>query len=115
MTTWGPVRASAVSRIQMSLPISDEQFADTRETAAAVHEWMNATPEQRAQWAAEAKQRRAEQRAAAAPVALTLDALIGKLGWSREYAEHVVQPYCECWDGMDGWEYCQYARDEGLV
>lgn len=57
----------------------------------------------------------AVQRAAAPQVPLTLDALINKMGWTRGYAEHLVQPYCECWDGMDGWEYCQHARDLGLT
>lgn len=36
-------------------------------------------------------------------------------GFTREYAEHLVQPYCYCEDGMDGWDYCQHARDEGLT
>lgn len=45
---------------------------------------------------------------------LTLDAVLEKLGWSREYAEHFVQPYCTCHDTYDGWIYCEHARDEGV-
>jgi hypothetical protein len=100
-----------------TLAASDEGLDAARETADTVNRWMNATPEERAGWAAKAKQRRAEERAAAIPVPLTLEALLARmerLGWSREYAEHLVQPYCECYDGRDGWEYCEHARDLGM-
>lgn len=50
----------------------------------------------------------------AAPVAeLTLDSLLGRLGFSHAYAQHLVQPYCDC-GGLDGWERCQHARDLAL-
>lgn len=48
-------------------------------------------------------------------VDLTLETLLGKLDWAKEYAEHFVQPYCDCGDGNDGWEYCAHARDLGLA
>lgn len=83
---------------------------------------LNATPEERAAWAreadrreAEAAQLRAEERATTASAPLTLDALLVKMGWSREYAEHLVQPYCTCGDDIDGWSYCEHARDLGLA
>lgn len=95
--------------------VSDEVLADAQETANAYQRWMAATPEQREQWAREAAERRATERASSAPVALTLDALLDKLNFSREYAEHLVQPYCTCWDGPDGWDYCEHAQDLGLV
>lgn len=89
---------------------------------AALDRALNATPEQRAEWARERERReaaeaaeRAEERAAATSVPLTVDALLAKMGWSREYAEHLVQPYCECGDDIDGWSYCQHARDLGLA
>lgn len=89
---------------------------------AALDRALNATPEQRARWAAEAQRRqdeeqrqRAEERAAVVPVPLTLGALLAKMGWSREYAEHLVQPYCECGDDIDGWSYCRHAEDLGLA
>lgn len=58
---------------------------------------------------------RTQQRSqAAAPGELTVDALLGKLVFSREYAEHLMQPYCGCGHGWDGWDFCQHARDLGL-
>lgn len=53
-------------------------------------------------------------RAESPRVELTLDAVLEKLGWSREYAEHFVQPYCDCSDSHDGWIYCSHAYDEGM-
>lgn len=94
--------------------VSDEDLATARETANAVTRWMNATPQERASWAAKAKQRRTEERAASAHVPLTPEALLEKMGWSRAYAEHLVQPYCDCFAGRDGWEYCEHARDLGM-
>lgn len=61
-----------------------------------------------------ARRSRANIRAASARTELTLDAVLEKLGWSREYAEHFVQPYCTCDDTYDGWMYCEHARDEGV-
>jgi hypothetical protein len=75
---------------------------------------MNATDEERAEWQREAAERRATERAAADQVPLTMDRLLDKLGFTDEYAEHLVQPYCYCSDGNDGWDACQHARDEGL-
>lgn len=97
------------------IPVSDEQLVDARETQAAWHRWMTATPEERAQWAEDLQRLRAAERLHAERKPLTLDALLDKLGFSREYAEHLVQPYCYCEDGLDGWEYCTHARDEGLT
>lgn len=89
---------------------------------AALDRALNATPEQRAAWAREGEQReaaaareRAEERAAVVPVPLTVDALLAKMGWSQEYAEHLVQPYCRCGNDIDGWSYCEHARDLGLA
>lgn len=83
---------------------------------------MNATSEERAEWArraavreAEDARRRAEDRAAATPVPLALPALLSKMNWTAEYAEHLVQPYCECGYDIDGWSYCQHAQDFGLA
>lgn len=54
---------------------------------------------------------RADIRAAVARTELTLDAVLEKLGWSREYAEHFVQPYCICGYTRDGWEHCNHSID----
>lgn len=61
-----------------------------------------------------ARRSRADIRAGAARTELTLDAVLEKLGWSREYAKHFVQSYCTCDDTYDGWIYCEHARDEGV-
>ncbi len=84
------------------------------EVAAALQAVWDATPEERAEWAAEAKADRAVEREAAERVPLTLEALGESRGWSREYMEHLIQPYCGCRDGSDGWERCEHARDLGL-
>lgn len=104
-----------VRKVAASVPVTDEVLADAVEHRAAYDWWMTASPDERARWAREASDRRASERAAVPRVELTMAALLDKIGWSREYAEHVVQPYCSCWDGMDGWEYCQHARDEDLA
>jgi hypothetical protein len=106
-----PIEARKLATL---VPMSEEALRDAQETAAAYHRFMNATPEQHRQWLREAAERRAAERAAATPVELTLDALLDKLGWTREYAEHVVQPYCDCGDSSDGWDTCQHARDLGV-
>lgn len=81
-----------------------------------------ATSEERVRWVEEGRLReaerareRAEQRAATTTTPLTVDGLLTKMDWSREYAEHLVQPYCECGNDMDGWSYCQHAKDLGLA
>lgn len=105
----------SVKRLTVSLPVSAGVLADAEEIRAAFNRWTNGTPEDRARWTEEARQRRAAVRAAAERTPLTLDALLENLGFSRGYAEHLVQPYCLCEDGSDGWEYCEHARDEGLA
>jgi formiminotetrahydrofolate cyclodeaminase len=97
------------------IPMSREAIEEARQDAEAFYRYMNATDAEREQWAREAAERRAAERAATQRVPLSLDALLDKLGWSLEYAEHVVQPYCTCGDSSDGWDYCRHARDEGLM
>jgi hypothetical protein len=98
------------------LGVSAEMLAAGQEMRAAMNRWMTATPDQRDEWARQDEARRVEERAAAGtPVALTLDGLLNRLGFSREYAEHLMQPYCECYDSNDGWDYCMHARDLGLT
>jgi hypothetical protein len=104
-----------VERYSAYIPVSAEQLVDAQATRAAWDRWLSATPEERARWADDAEKLRAAERATTERTALTLDALLDKLGFSREYAEHLVQPYCYCGDGMDCWDYCAHARDEGLT
>lgn len=104
------------AKFAQTVPVSDETLAMTAETADAINRWMRATPVERAAWAREAERQRASVRASTPVVALNLDTLIANLGWSREYAEHFVQPYCDCEeDRYGGWEYCQHARDLELT
>jgi hypothetical protein len=93
-------------------------LAEPDALSAAIRRAMSATPQERAQARREYDRRNAEERAAAEYVPLTLESLVLRLedwGWSREYVEHLVQPYCKCEDGRDGWEFCQHARDLGLT
>lgn len=100
------------------LPISDLALAAAQDHTDAMTNWLNASPEERAEWAREDREARERQRRETAPVPLTVDALLTKMddwGWSRTYVEHLVQPYCGCGDSHDGWECCQHARDLGLA
>lgn len=101
-----------VEKISYPVLVSEEVLADAESMRRAYEAWEQATPAEREQQRQDAATRRAAERAAAPPAALTVDALLDKLGWTREYAQHVVQPYCTCSDGYDGWDRCQHARDE---
>jgi hypothetical protein len=108
----------SVAKFGITAPVSAAVQADADALRASIERWQNATPEERAEWARQTDQLTAEKRRAVEQVPLTLDTLLARVdrwGWSREYVEHLVQPYCECEDGMDGWEYCQHARDLGLT
>jgi hypothetical protein len=105
-----------VARATALVPVSAEVLLDGRATAAAIQGWLTATPEDRARMASDAAAARQQEREAAGPAReLTLDGLLDNLGFSREYAEHLMQPYCYCGDGPDGWDYCQHTRDLGLT
>lgn len=101
-----------------AVPVSDqvlEELARQRNTVLeSLNRWAKATPAERARWAEEAREERRSSRAAAPLVPLTLDALTERMGWTREYAEHLAQPYCTCGDDIDGWTPCQHAKDLGL-
>jgi len=115
ITEYAAAPPLAVSKTAHFLPMSAEQVAEARESAAAWERYWKATPEQREQWAREAAERREFERASTPLTSLSLDALLGKLGWSLEYAHHFVQPYCTC-DPFDrvGAFYCQHADDLGI-
>jgi hypothetical protein len=109
-----PVSEIEMHRTGHTMPISAELLDESNETRAAFVNWLKAKPEARARAAEEARVRRAEERATAERRPLALDALLEKLGFSREYAEHLMQPYCHCDHGWDGWDVCPHAYDEGL-
>ena len=112
-----------VAKYGTTIPVSIERLtADPAPFAAAFTSYLAATPQQRAEWARERKRREAEAtreraavRVATKPTLLNLEALLDEMGWSREYAEHLVQPYCDCGDDIDGWSCCEHARDLGLT
>ncbi len=74
------------------------------------------TPEQRAARKAKAITDRIEERSTAERVPLTVETLAKRLGLGPRFAEHLVQPYCDCWPETDGggWSLCAHAEDEGL-
>lgn len=109
------LRVINVIRHGAVVPVSAEVLADAQGFRASIERWAQASPEQREQWAREQQAARKAERDAAIRVPLTLGALLDKLGLSAFYADHLVQTYCECGDGLAGWEYCQHARDYGLM
>lgn len=96
------------------IPVSQEQLDDALVLPEVLERWQAATPQQRAEWSQQAAETRAQERAAAPRRALDLAALLDAVGWSQEYAIHLVQPYCTCGAGPDGWDFCAHARDLGL-
>jgi hypothetical protein len=96
------------------LPISTEMLAALASTVDAFTAALAAplpTPAEAAARRERARIDRATERQTAAVVPLALDALVERRGWSREYATHLVQPYCRCYEGSDGWEVCEHAYD----
>jgi len=91
-----------------------EALAGATAASAAFARWQAAwTPEAVAERAREEANQRAAERQAIEARELTLDRLLDKLAFSREYAEHLVQPYCRCECGHDGWQYCAHVEDLG--
>ncbi|GLY08323.1 hypothetical protein Acsp01_87020 [Actinoplanes sp. NBRC 101535] len=104
-----------VEKYGTTIIMTDEQIADDEAFRQGLADWANATPEDRAQRAADARARRSAEREAADRVPFTVAGLAAKTGWTAGYIEHLVQPYCGCWQGYDGWEYCDHARDLGMA
>jgi hypothetical protein len=96
------------------LTVSDELVRDAAAFRRAFDSAMTATPEQRNEWAIRAKAERKAEREAAEHVTPSLAALAEKFGWSESYIEHLCQPYCGCYVGADGWEYCLHVDDLDL-
>ncbi len=100
-----------VAKWAIPMPISDAMLARMAAERVAADRILNSSPEDRNRRAAEARAWRERVRSAVESVPLTLDGLLEKLRFSREYAEHLMQPYCDCRDGYDGWERCPHAFD----
>jgi hypothetical protein len=88
-------------------------MSETTTASDAFERWKRDVPAREAARKEAAARGRAAERSSAEPVALTLDALLIKLSFSRDYAEHLMQPYCDCDHGWDGWDFCAHARDLG--
>lgn len=100
------------------IQVPSEVVEDAEALSEALRGALNPSPADVARMATE-QQEALEQRHAArhtAPwVELSFDTLAARLGWSNEYLQHLVQPYCDCGpDRDDGWYVCQHARDLGL-
>jgi alanine racemase len=95
----------SVSDVVLQQIVDDWQ--DTRQAAA---EYMALTPDERAARRAQHATERAAERARTPKVGLTLDALLDRLGFTPEYAYHLVQPYCSCDLGDEGGP-CQHWLD----
>lgn len=97
------------------LTVSREVADEMENFNAAVTSLFNCSPEEMAERRRIAAQQRAEERQAAVRNPLTMDRLLDALGFTQEYAEHLVQSYCTCGDSYDGWSKCSHAYDEGLT
>lgn len=108
-----------VTKYTVPMPLSVELLADSAGLAAAIHDLMMATPptaEEAAARREQAARDRAEERAAAVEIRVTVESLVERMGWSSEYARHLVQPYCRCYeDGTYGWTVCEHAYDLGVT
>lgn len=96
-------------------PITAERLlVDSSEIEAALVRAARMTPEERE----ENRRRYAAERAIereARSVPFHPDLVEDRMGWPRGYLAHLAQPYCDCGDTSDGWEYCEHARDLGLT
>lgn len=112
-----PIRA--ISRtVVVSREVLNEQVSFWRQVQAEVDRLSTMTPEQiaaerEARDTAEREAREAVM-AAAQPVPLALDSLLARLGWSEEYARHLVQSYCTCDPFGEDPTLCGFAEDEGV-
>jgi len=101
-----------VERFASTVIIPEELRVDS---TVFVRQWFGASADVRQAWYLAAAQNRTVERDTAPKVTLTLDSLLDKLGFGRDYAEHLVQPYCTCGDSADGWSTCAHVRDLGLT
>jgi hypothetical protein len=105
-----------VEKYGTAIPVSDKTLRDWEQDLANAASYdFQTPPAERAEYAARAAQLRAAERKRAETVEPTAAALGEKFRWSPEAVRHLVQPYCRCDIGHDGWEWCRHAYDEGLV
>lgn len=98
-------------------PLSDVLRQNNPGLDAMLRAAEASTPEQREANIARAKRERAEvrkDRGVAYGLSQAVAQAEDRMGWKPGYILHLAQPYCGCYDGHDGWEYCQHAVDLGL-
>jgi hypothetical protein len=104
-----------IHKMAYVVPVSNEILTEAKDTWDAYNRMMRMTPEERETAAQQAMANRAATRdRVLLPRVLTMSGLLNKLGWSEEYAEHLMQDYCTCSWGSEGWDLCQHAYDLGL-
>ncbi len=103
-----------VQQIAHVVTVSQQTLADTAAFRQAWMAWDAMSPAERQAALDEAAAARAHEREQTPRVDLTVIALADALGLTPEQARHLVQSYCTCDVGPDGWERCQHWRDEGL-
>ncbi len=92
-------------------PISRALWDEQQEYQARREAWAALPPEEKARQSAAARlafEARLVEERDVPRVALTLESLMESRGWSIKEATHLVQTYCDCGDGSDGWEHCQH-------
>lgn len=106
--------ADEVRTLASQITVSGELLAHSFGLGEAIAKWWGMSPEERLAVQERGREQRQTEREQVEPQPLTMDALLDNLGWSRAYATHVVQDYCECHDSGDGWVTCQHAEDLGI-
>ena len=100
---------------ELRVPDGDVELREIeQELANAARFDMRATPTERATYRQHAAQLRAVERQRCDERAPTVEALGEKFSWSPAMVWHLVQPYCQCEIGHDGWQWCRHAADEGV-
>ena len=100
---------------ELVVPDSDDELRALEQQASNGARYdTRATPTERATYRQQAAQLRTVERLRADERAPTVAALGEKFGWSPALVWHLVQPYCYCEIGHDGWQWCRHAEDEGL-
>lgn len=100
-----------VEKHSMVISVAGEVLADSRDLWAAMLAYQRMPEAEREAARAKAAEDRAVQRSIEIPVDLTLEIMLDRLALERDFAEHLVQPYCECSEEDGGWSKCEHWRD----
>jgi hypothetical protein len=98
------------------LPVSRKLIEDYGiDLTRAMEENARMTPAEREARIRRMAEERKELREHSPRIPLDVAALEDKMGWKRGFVEHLMQPYCTCGVGYDGWDHCEHATDLGLA